>query len=45
MLLSLFKDTMDEHCDSPDAFLFLHPPYMDFNHNLGAQVLGNEQLG
>jgi len=36
---------MAEHCDSPDAFLFLDPPYVGFDHYPGARVLGDEQFG
>ncbi len=45
VLLSSFEDTMAEHCNSPDAFLFLDPPYMGFDHYPGAGVLGDEQFG
>ena len=36
---------MAEHCDSPDAFLFLDPPYVGFDHYSGARVLGDEHFG
>ncbi len=45
VLLSSFEDTMAEHCDSPEAFLFLDPPYMGFDHYPGARFLGDEQFG
>ena len=30
VLMSSFEDTMAEHCDSPEAFLFLDPPLHGF---------------
>ena len=41
--LASFEDTMAEHCDSPEAFLFLDPPYMGFDHYPGARVQGHEE--
>ncbi len=41
--LASFEDTMAEHCDSPEAFLFLDPPYMGFDHYPGARVHGHEE--
>ena len=34
---------MAEHCDSPDAFVFLDPPYVDYDHYPGARVQGHEE--
>jgi DNA adenine methylase len=43
--LASFEDTIAEHCDSPDAFVFLDPPYVGFDHYPGARVQGEEQFG